>query len=145
MAALRKDERANAMYKLYQQGKSLSEVAIAFDVTRQTVYKIFATRGFALRPLPIRKPYQEFNWNKYTKGRNGYYRKTYGDRSYMHRDVWEFYNGPIPDGWDIHHKDGNKSNNDISNLECLPKSEHTRIYSPHNNQYTKGRKRHANA
>jgi hypothetical protein len=71
MAALRKDERANAMYKLYQQGKSLSEVAIAFDVTRQTVYKIFATRGFAFRPLPIRKPYQEFNWNKYTKGRNG--------------------------------------------------------------------------
>ena len=28
----------------------------------------------------------------------------------------------------------------IENLECLPKSEHTRKYSPHNNQYTKGRK-----
>ena len=61
----------------------------------------------------------------------------------MHRYVWEKERGQIPDDWDIHHKDEVKSNNTIDNLECLSKSEHTRLYSPHNNQYTKGRKRAA--
>lgn len=38
--------------------------------------------------------------------------------------MWEFYNGPIPAGYEIHHKDHNPENNDISNLECLPCNEH---------------------
>jgi hypothetical protein len=59
----------------------------------------------------------------------------------MHRYVWQKEKGPIPDGWDIHHINEVKGDNRIENLECLPKAEHTRKYSPHNNQYTKGRKR----
>lgn len=43
---------------------------------------------------------------------------------YIHRDVWEFHNGVIPDGYHIHHKDGDPENNDISNLECLSQSDH---------------------
>jgi hypothetical protein len=43
---------------------------------------------------------------------------------YEHRLVWEMFNGPIPEGHVIHHKDGNKRNNSIENLECLPKGEH---------------------
>lgn len=46
----------------------------------------------------------------------------------MHRYVWKFYNGPIPEGYEIHHKDGNKANNDISNLECLERCEHKRLH-----------------
>lgn len=46
----------------------------------------------------------------------------------MHRYVWEFYNGPIPEGYEIHHKDGNKANNDISNLACLEQGEHKRLH-----------------
>jgi len=67
--------------------------------------------------------------------------QTRGKRTLLHRDVWEFYKGPIPKGWDIHHIDLDRENNAIENLECLPKAEHTSKYSPHNNQYTKGRKR----
>ena len=59
----------------------------------------------------------------------------------MHRYVWENINGKIPFGFDIHHINNDKSDNRIENLECLPKSEHTKKYSPHNNQYTKGRKK----
>jgi HNH endonuclease len=66
---------------------------------------------------------------------------TTGNRCLMHRYIWENEVGTIPEGWDIHHIDEDKSHNELSNFECLPKSEHTRLYSPHNNQFTKGRKR----
>ena len=58
-----------------------------------------------------------------------------------HRYIWEKEIGKIPEGWDIHHKNEDKSDNRIENLECLSKSDHTKLYSPHNNQYTKGRKK----
>lgn len=41
-----------------------------------------------------------------------------------HRWVWENVHGPIPDNMDIHHIDGDKSNNDINNLEMLSRSDH---------------------
>jgi hypothetical protein len=43
---------------------------------------------------------------------------------YLHRDIWEKYNGPIPDGFVIHHRDGNPLNNTLENLECVPEYEH---------------------
>lgn len=63
--------------------------------------------------------------NSKDKAKVRYYVKTTG-KGYktLHRDKWEFYNGPIPDGHHIHHKDGNYFNNDINNLECLSPKEH---------------------
>src|ERR1700722_13134191 len=40
------------------------------------------------------------------------------------RWVWINHHGAIPEGLDIHHKDGNKDNNEIENLEALNRSEH---------------------
>jgi hypothetical protein len=69
--------------------------------------------------------YQYFNGRRYYLTDNlAYY---YWDKGYtrqLHRDIWEHYNGPIPKGYHIHHKDHNRLNNDISNLECLSASEH---------------------
>lgn len=42
----------------------------------------------------------------------------------LHRAVWRVAFGPIPKGCHIHHKDRNPANNAITNLECLPRSEH---------------------
>jgi len=44
----------------------------------------------------------------------------------MHRYVWEYYNGPIPDMRVVHHKDNNPDNNDIGNLELRERGEHQR-------------------
>lgn len=46
----------------------------------------------------------------------------------LHRRVWSDINGPIPPNTDIHHKDGDINNNDISNLEAIPASEHKRMH-----------------
>lgn len=137
----RKDDQAQSMWELYQRGHSLAQVAEAFDRTRQAVFGMLRSRGYQLRGKLMPKPYLVFNGAKYTLRNHGYYGKTSGDRALMHRDMWEYHHGQIPAGWDVHHTDEDKQNNVIGNLECLPKAEHTRLYSPHNNQYTKGRKK----
>lgn len=126
-------------YDQYLTGLSLEQVAKNIGVTRQCVYKAFKKRGFILRGKNF-QPYQIFNDLKFTLRNNGYYGLTTNDRILMHRYVWEFHYGKIPKDHDIHHLNNKKYDNRIENLECLTKSEHTRKYSPHNNQYTKGRK-----
>lgn len=130
-------------YQLYLEGYSLQQVAKEIGVTRQSVYTAFKRRGFGLRG-PNFKPHQIYDGKKFTLRNHGYYELTTDDRCLMHRYVWEKERGKIPKGWDIHHLNEVKSDNRVENLECLPKSEHTRKYSPHNNQYTKGRKRETN-
>ena len=53
--------------------------------------------------------------------------------SYTYRNLWESINGPIPHDnsgrtYEIHHKDGNKENNDIKNLLCVSIQEHYDIH-----------------
>jgi hypothetical protein len=45
--------------------------------------------------------------------------------------VWEQANGPVPDGFQLHHRDGDKANNDLANLELVTPTDHKRIHSPH--------------
>ena len=42
----------------------------------------------------------------------------------LHRTVWEYHNGEIPKGYHVHHKDGNRCNNDIANLALMQGSIH---------------------
>lgn len=61
---------------------------------------------------------------------DGYMRTTIYDddnnRTFVshHRIVWEVVNGPIPEGYEIHHIDKDRRNNSISNLELIEKSKH---------------------
>lgn len=52
----------------------------------------------------------------------GHYFQHNGKR--LHRVVWEYHNGKIPDGYHIHHKDHNRYNNSIDNLQMLEEKEH---------------------
>lgn len=45
------------------------------------------------------------------------------------RYVWEQNVGPIPDGFDVHHKDKNFLNNEISNLELVEHKNHCRRHT----------------
>jgi len=54
-------------------------------------------------------------------GSNGYVRE--------HILVWETANGPVPHGMVVHHKNGNKQNNRLENLELLAsQAEHVRLH-----------------
>lgn len=45
-----------------------------------------------------------------------------------HRLVWEKNNGPIPKGWIVHHKNHNRLDNRIKNLQCIPRGRHQTIH-----------------
>src|SRR3990167_1741572 len=42
----------------------------------------------------------------------------------MHVFIWESKNGKVPKGFHVHHKDNNRSNNTLENLEMLSAHEH---------------------
>ncbi|HAR46345.1 MAG TPA: hypothetical protein DCS05_09310 [Nitrospiraceae bacterium] len=44
-----------------------------------------------------------------------------------HRYLWTLANGPIPVGHVIHHIDGNRANNNLHNLQCMPFVKHCGI------------------
>ena len=137
----KRNEKLQEMYKVYTQGYSLEQVGKIYGRTRQSVYGLFQHNGLSMRQRKPPLPFVLFQNKKYTLRNTGYYGKTSKGRTLLHRDIWEHHYGDIPAGYDVHHKDENKTNNTLNNFECLPKAEHTRKYSPHNNQYTKGRKR----
>lgn len=59
--------------------------------------------------------------------KTGYYlcsRNINGSRPRLHNYIWQKYNGLIPKGFHIHHIDGNKDNNDISNLIAISAQDH---------------------
>jgi predicted nucleic acid-binding Zn ribbon protein len=45
----------------------------------------------------------------------------------LHQEVWKAHYGAIPDGYEIHHFDGDPSNNTIGNLRCVTSGEHKRL------------------
>lgn len=63
---------------------------------------------------------QKFNGESYYSCGQYFQRK--GRR--LHREVWQYHNGEIPKGYHVHHKDGDRANNDISNLELLFAGDH---------------------
>jgi hypothetical protein len=136
MAPQKKDEQAKTMYEEYNKGYSLAQVGKMFNITRQAVYELLKSRGYNLRKANI-LPYQYFDGEKFTIRNNGYYGRTTGDRALMHRIIWQHHNGVIPEGFVIHHKNRDRTDNRIENLEIMSKSEHARKYATGNNQYTK--------
>lgn len=73
-----------------------------------------------MRPKIISETIQEFDGVRYYLCGKYFQRK--GRR--LHIAVWEHHHGPVPEGQHIHHKDNDRSNNSVRNLECLTSLEH---------------------
>lgn len=76
----------------------------------------------------MKPKYQYFDGVKFTRDeKTGYYLNS-TIRKRLHRFVWEYYNGPIPKGYVVHHIDEDKSNNAIENLELMKLGSHSRLH-----------------
>lgn len=71
-------------------------------------------------------------------GRKYFRRMYYHKAEYLHIEIYKIYNGEIPKGYQVHHKDGDANNNDPSNLVALSpeqhKIEHRKMGSYKNNR-----------
>jgi hypothetical protein len=64
---------------------------------------------------------------KFYDSGNGYLRN--GKYGTKHRILWAMAFGNIPKGYVVHHKNGNKNDNRLVNLECLPDIVHRRMHA----------------
>lgn len=69
--------------------------------------------------------------------KTGYYLASQKPRKRLHICVWEYYNGEIPKGYQIHHIDMDKRNNDISNLQMMTRQEHMKYHGENMREETK--------
>lgn len=60
-------------------------------------------------------------------------------RDLLHRDVYRDHHGPIPEGWHVHHEDGDPLNNDPGNLVALSPADHAQRHAP---EYAEQRRAH---
>jgi hypothetical protein len=72
--------------------------------------------------------YCVFNGERYYLNRRYFRRCTLkpGSQALLHRAVWEHHKGPIPPAWHVHHRDRDRRNNAIENLELVPAPDHQR-------------------
>lgn len=129
-----------AMYAMYCCGPegrpyTLEEVGKIYRRSRQAVYDVFKSRGYPLRSKPV-KDSVIIDGRKFTPRHDRYWRATAGDRKQLHVYIWEREFGKLPAGHGIHHKDLDRGNNDLANLECLPIAEISSKHNPHLNQFT---------
>ncbi len=66
-------------------------------------------------------------------GSDGYTQVKLDDGSIVaeHRLVWEAAHGPIPDGHQIHHRNHDRTDNRLENLECVDPQTHKRLHVGH--------------
>lgn len=64
-----------------------------------------------------------------SKNIKGYMRCRVKDKSsvLVHRIIWETFNGDIPDGMQIDHKDNDRTNNNLDNLQIVTCSENNKL------------------
>jgi hypothetical protein len=77
----------------------------------------------------------------YQDKQKGYWISTTEPRIRAHVWVWKSIHGNIPKGYHIHHRDENKSNNSIENLELIHSSRHLSIHSSKPENKERARKR----
>lgn len=84
---------------------------------------------FKLRyPRYMEKHQIHFEKKFYLDKQKGYWISTTSPKIRAHVWVWINSRGSIPKGCHIHHRDGNKSNNSIENLELMSQSEHLKLH-----------------
>jgi hypothetical protein len=99
------------------------------------IYKDIFGGLYGMDTIILTERKQSFNGVNYYLCGN-YYQKN-GKR--LHRVVWEYHNGEIPKGYHVHHKDGNRHNNNISNLELMKAHEHESMHQSTEERKSKSR------
>lgn len=116
-------EQVDKAKQMLADGAELKAVADFLGTSVTTAFSIKHGKTWAgdssyrpVKPSPDSKHYM-----KIMASRNGVYR-----RVSVHRAVWEAFNGPIPGRLEVNHKNLDRSDNRLENLELLTHQENVR-------------------
>lgn len=138
--AQRKKIKTQDIADMYASGMSAPEIAAKLGITYQCVYDRLAEIGMKTRSRreQIKVMIERGTYNVPCGEKNKLWRggttiDEYGYRhiniggKYIleHRLIWEKERGPIPDGFVVHHLNGDKIDNRIENLIALPRKCHS--------------------
>lgn len=147
--------RIKKAYDIRKTGSNKSVVRVTFDNGQSEVltpnHQVYTQTYHVKGRGRTRKTWYSYEWvpagsltegtsvvsnYQYRDGCNGFSRdriRNSCNGKLMHRFIYEELVGDIPDGYVIHHKDLDKSNNDLSNLEMMTSSEHKALHARLNN------------
>lgn len=114
--------------------KFTPEVIAALQTLKDSAESDFERHRIAVLEKDLNEPpvveivddtHQKFDNICYKKDSTNHYRT----QTNLHRAVYSYYFGDIPDGYIVHHIDFNAANNVIDNLQALTPSEHRAIHN----------------
>ena len=129
------DLPVDEMVAHYRAGKSLRVLGDVYGVSREVVRVRLKTAGVKMRPVGGQAG-NKSNLGHYKRGgplyigSQGYFRTLdrAGKQCSVHRGCWEACSGAVPDGYHVHHENGNPLDNRIENLRCLSPKNHGRLH-----------------
>lgn len=109
-------EQIDAAKVMFANGAALSAVAAFLGTSTTTAFNIKHGKTWvgnsAARPIKTRAGSDHYV--RFSPCKNGRYAKVA-----VHRAMWEAFVGPIPDGMEINHKNLDRADNRLENLELL--------------------------
>ena len=126
---------------MYNRLMSTHEIAEEFRVSQAVVWNVLRAEGVPLRSRldGLRLARSQGRAAKLKAPEGATYRASDGyvsvkmpghahaksnEWALEHIVVWEEANGPLSDGWVVHHKNGVKDDNRLENLEAMSRSDH---------------------
>ena len=136
MPALLADLPMEEVAARYRIGENTQELAVAYGVHQTTISRRLHAAKVKLRcgyrSAPRGNTYGHANRSPGGPLHSNHgYLKTYNRNHkpcFVHRGCYEAHRGSIPPNHDVHHVNGNKVDNCIENLVCLPHDEHARFH-----------------
>lgn len=114
------------MRAMHDSGMTIVDIAKKLGDTDNNIRGLFRRRGIKINKYESRDYYAKFNGVLYTSMHNKGY--LCSKLKQLHRSVYEYYTGKTTDGYDVHHIDGDRFNNDILNLVRVTRGEHLLIH-----------------
>jgi len=142
-------ERTGVRRRCYVCHPAPMPTAEEIEATRQRMVSVHAAKSQEERSAQARRMAaavrNPFDVGAYSLGKPSLYAKPIGSTRplnghtqikcedgkwrYRARVVWAVANGPIPNGYLIHHRNENPNDDRLENLQCVTRSEHMRIHS----------------
>lgn len=116
-------KEAIRLHKLYLYGNSLEDLEKKHtkDYSRQQIFYYFKAFNLEIRSRK-KSEIKIFN-NKRYSFKSNYWTRTSVPRTLMHRDIYEYHNGPLSKDYNVVFKDQNPHNLDINNLKAIHKTD----------------------